>query len=199
MSKRSTRGLTAVEVIITIALFAIVATLLVGIFTRSVRISARESVNLELEQSCHFLLQQIEFDLTHSGISGISYLDETDWHGVSTNPIEDVTSEGSLAWKGFQILYFWDKNALSVSKEKYVSSDDPLPNPVRFSPEDMLAMAQDGIGQSTIGKRVTTFLVTNRSPDGTSRLVDLSVELERDMPNDKPRRYRLDSLVTVLN
>lgn len=200
MYRNNERGMTAVEAIIAIALFALVATLVVGIFTRSLRISAREAVNLELEQSCHFLLKQIEFDLTHSGVSGISYLDDTDWHGVAMNLIEDVTSEGSLAWQGSQVLYFWDKGKLTVTKELNVVSADPLPNPVKFTPDEMLGLAaQTSTAKAEIGKRVTLFQVTNRRPDGSSRLVDLSIELERDLPNDDRRRFRLDSLVTVLN
>jgi hypothetical protein len=192
--------MTAVEAIITLALFAVIATLLVGVFTRSLRISTRESVNLELEQSCHFLARQLEEDLTSSGISGISYLDTPEWHGVGINPIEDVTSEGTLAWQGTQILYFWEQRAESVYKQNLTTSTDPLANPIRFTPEALLGLAGGSLKErATIGEGVKVFLVTNRRADGTSRLVDVSVELERNLPNDEPRRFRLDCLMTILN
>lgn len=200
MSRRSHHGLSAVEAIITLALFAVVATLVMSVFTRSIRISARESVNLELEQTCHFLFRQVQQDLTSSGVSGLSYLETPDWHGVGIHSIEDITSEGTLAWSGTLRFYFWDKKTESLYKQNLTISPDPLANPIQFTPNELLGIAG---GTSTeraqIAERVKEFRVVNRKPGGNSRLVDVSVELERELPNDDTRRFRLDSLVTVLN
>jgi type II secretory pathway pseudopilin PulG len=200
MSRHSLRGLSAVEAIMTIALFAVIAVLLVGAFTRSLRISARESVNLEMEQTCHFLLQQVQHDLTQSGTSGISYLNDSQWHGVGINPIEDITSEGTLVWQGTQILYVWNRSKETLFKQNLATSKDPLANPVNFTPEEFAGLASNpSPTRAAIGERVKVFQVVNRRADGSGRLVDVAVELQRDLPNDGPRNFRLDRLVTVLN
>ncbi len=191
------RGLTVPETLVAISLFAVVGTLLVGILIRTMRISARESVYLELEQSCHFLLQRVERDLTHSGVSGISYLETSDASGVATNRIEDVTSEGTLAWSGEQTFYYWLKNDKTLWVRRVTTSPSPLTNPRRFSESEMTDMSnQPG---TPVGENVTEFEVLNRLPDGSSRLVDISIELLRQLPNDQPRRFRLEKLVTILN
>ena len=168
MSRSRTRGLTVPETLVAISLFAVVGTLLVGLLIRTMRISARESVYLELEQSCHFLLQKVERDLTQSGVSGISYLQTPDTSGVAANRIEDVTSEGTLAWSGEQTFYYWLKNERTLWVRRITTSSSPLPNPRRFSESELVTMTnQPG---TSIGENVTEFEVVNRLPDGSSRL-----------------------------
>lgn len=197
MISRLPRGLSVPEILISIALLAIVGTLLIGLLTRTMRISAREAVYLELEQSCHFLMQRVERDLTQSGVAGISYLSDSDTVGVAVNRIEDVTSEGTLAWSGEQIYYFWLKADRTLTAQRVPTSLAPLVNPRRFSESELVSMSsQPG---SVVGQNVTDFQATNRLPDGSSRLVDLAVELQRQLPNDQPRRFRLEKLVTILN
>lgn len=191
------RGLTVPETLVAISLFAVVGTLLVGLLIRTMRISARESVYLELEQSCHFLLQKVERDLTQSGVSGISYLQTPDTSGVAANRIEDVTSEGTLAWSGEQTFYYWLKNERTLWVRRITTSASPLANPRRFSESELINMTtQPG---TSVGENVTEFEVVNRLPDGSSRLVDVSVEVQRQLPNDQPRRFRLEKLITILN
>ena len=191
------RGLTVPETLVAISLFAVVGTLLVGLLIRTMRISARESVYLELEQSCHFLLQKVERDLTQSGVSGISYLQTPDTSGVAANRIEDVTSEGTLAWSGGQTFYYWLKNERTLWVRRITTSASPLANPRRFSESELINMTtQPG---TSVGENVTEFEVVNRLPDGSSRLVDVSVEVQRQLPNDQPRRFRLEKLITILN
>ena len=191
------RGLTVPETLVAISLFAVVGTLLVGLLIRTMRISARESVYLELEQSCHFLLQKVERDLTQSGVSGISYLQTPDTSGVAANRIEDVTSEGTLAWSGEQTFYYWLKNERTLWVRLITTSASPLANPRRFSESELINMTtQPG---TSVGENVTEFEVVNRLPDGSSRLVDVSVEVQRQLPNDQPRRFRLEKLITILN
>ena len=198
MSKDTrSRGLTVPETLVAISLFAVVGTLLVGLLIRTMRISARESVYLELEQSCHFLLQKVERDLTQSGVSGISYLQTPDTSGVATNRIEDVTSEGTLAWSGEQTFYYWLKNERTLWVRRITTSGSPLANPRRFTESELTSMTAQPA--TSIGENVTEFEVVNRLPDGTSRLVDVSVEVQRQLPNDQPRRFRLEKLVTILN
>lgn len=200
MSKRrwtQRRGLTVPETLVAISLFAVVGTLLVGLLIRTMRISARESVYLELEQSCHFLLQRVERDLTHSGVSGISYLQTSETSGVAANRIEDVTSEGTLAWSGEQTFYYWLKKERTLWVRLVTTSPSPLPNPRRFSENELVALTDQPA--TPIGENVTEFQVLNRLPDGSSRLVDVSIELQRQLPNDQPRRFRLEKLVTILN
>lgn len=195
--RRRTLGLTVPETLVAISLFAVVGTLLVGLLIRTMRISARESVYLELEQSCHFLLQKVERDLTQSGVSGISYLQTPDTSGVAANRIEDVTSEGTLAWSGEQTFYYWLKNERTLWVRRITTSASPLANPRRFTESELTNMTtQPG---TSVGENVTEFAVVNRLPDGSSRLVDVSVEVQRQLPNDQPRRFRLEKLVTILN
>mgnify|MGYP000489353088 FL=1 len=195
--RRRTLGLTVPETLVAISLFAVVGTLLVGLLIRTMRISARESVYLELEQSCHFLLQKVERDLTQSGVSGISYLQTPDTSGVAANRIEDVTSEGTLAWSGEQTFYYWLKNERTLWVRRITTSASPLANPRRFTESELTNMTtQHG---TSVGENVTEFAVVNRLPDGSSRLVDVSVEVQRQLPNDQPRRFRLEKLVTILN
>ena len=162
--RRRTLGLTVPETLVAISLFAVVGTLLVGLLIRTMRISARESVYLELEQSCHFLLQKVERDLTQSGVSGISYLQTPDTSGVAANRIEDVTSEGTLAWSGEQTFYYWLKNERTLWVRRITTSASPLANPRRFTESELTNMTtQPG---TSVGDNVTEFAVVNRLPDG---------------------------------
>jgi len=169
----------------------------VGFFVRGLRISKQEWVYLELEQSCHFLLQEIERTMTRSGVAGISYILSPGISGVAINEIEDITSEGNLAWEGTQSYFFWQQQSREVRKQKIVSSDSPQTNPRHFTSGELLGFTDNP--SSVIGKGVTKFRVANQQLDGSGRLVVLSIELERTLSNEKTRRSRLEKLITILN
>ena len=191
------KGLTAVELIVSMALFGVASLLMVSLFTRTTKISAHETARLQLEHSCFFLVQEVEEALKQSGVSGISYLEAPEYQAVATNPLEDVTSEGRLAWQGSQLFFFRQSDTKKVFKRLIRSSADPLPSPRRFTPDELRKLA--GVPSPPVAEGVTRFHITNRYPDGNSRLIDISVEMERHLPNQEPEQYRIDKVAVVMN
>ena len=199
--KVEVRGISLVEILVVMSLLTVITVLIGGLFSHSLRLSSREALTLEIEQSCHFLLQRIETDLQSSGTGGISYLKSEQWNGVAINPIEDVTSEGSLAWQNGQIFYLWNSQKQALFKSE--SKEDayaPLSNPKVFSPEELLSIAtSDFPRRAQIGEGVSDFSVVNQRPDGSGRVVTLSIEFTRLLPQEKERRFRLTKSLALLN
>lgn len=195
------RGLSLVEILVVMSLLGVITVLIAGLFSNSMRISAREAQTLEIEQSCHFLLQRIESDLQSSGTAGISYLSSEQWSGGAINPIEDVTSEGSLTWENRQIFYLWSSRQRALFKlERNGDSSILLSNPRVFSSEELLSIASSNSPESAqIGQGVSDFSLLNERPDGSGRVVTLSIEFTRLLPQEQERRFRLTKSLALLN
>ena len=195
------QGISLVEILVVIGLLSVITLLMASLFSGSLRISSREAVTLEIEQSCHFLLQRIESDLQSSGTAGISYLNSEQWNGVAINPIEDVTSEGSLTWRNGQIFYLWDSAKLALFKrERTGDTTTLLTNPQVYSTTELLNIATSvSADRAQIGEGVSDFSVVNQRPDGSGRVVTLSIEFTRQLPHEQERRFRLTKSLALLN
>lgn len=187
--------------LIVLAIVSIIAILLSRFLSTSLRISARETLTLEVEQTCHFLLNQVESALRNSGTAGISYLESPQWVGVAVNPTLDVTSEGDLVWAPHQTFFLWSPQQQALYKQvRHHPSALLLLTPARYSPTEMKAAAdENGRLGARIGRGVDDFQVKNERVDGSGRLIKLSIQLTRPVPNDLPRRFRLSRSMVLMN
>lgn len=185
-----------------IGLFAIVSAIAVMLLTRGMRLTARENAYIELEQTSHFLLQNVESDLLHSGISGVSYgpPGNSDYAVMAVNRVADVTAEGQLVWDGEQAAYLQHKPSKNL-KRLLINRGDPLnKTPRTLSPGDFDALtALPNPEVELVLDGVETFLVRNDRSDNSSRLVHIDLLLTRPAPGNEKRTYRVQKTIALRN
>jgi type II secretory pathway pseudopilin PulG len=203
---RLERGLSIVEILVVLGLLAIVSLLLATLFGHSLRVTARESALLELEQTSYFTLEKIEADLLESNLTGISLLEggPGEITGVAVNPIHDITSDGDLAWKGSSIIYFYLPDKESVYKLKYPSGIEQeaevQATSTRFTKTELLDLVQANKGRALrVTDGVKSFAIAPDDSTSGSRLLSLSITLERNIGETEERTFTLRKDVALRN
>lgn len=198
----TSRGLTLIEITVTLALSSILAYLVMSFLLKGSQLTARENGLLELEQSSHFLASKVEADLQNSGISGISYLASNSGsaEAVAMTPILDVTADGDLVWEDRIQAYAWRPDKQTLSRIEIKKSANILDNPIRLAPTDWAPLLSvDKSQSSVVAERMTFFSVRNRSTTNSSRLIDLALEISRDIPGLGTRKLRQERTIALRN
>ena len=201
-SRTPSRGLTLVEITVMLALSSILAYMIMSFLLKGTQLTARENGLLELEQSSHFLASKVEADLQSSGVAGISYLASTSGsaEAVALTPILDVTADGDLVWEDRIRAYAWRPDKQTLSRIEIKKSSNILNNPIRLEPTDWAPLLSVGSSQSSVvAERMTHFSVRNRSTTNASRLIDLALEISRDIPGLGTRKLRQERTIALRN
>ncbi len=201
-SRTTSRGLTLVEITVMLALSSILAYMIMSFLLKGTQLTARENGLLELEQSSHFLASKVEADLQSSGVAGISYLASTSGsaEAVALTPILDVTADGDLVWEDRIRAYAWRPDKQTLSRIEIKKSSNILNNPIRLEPTDWAPLLSVGSSQSSVvAERMTHFSVRNRSTTNASRLIDLALEISRDIPGLGTRKLRQERTIALRN
>ena len=201
-SRTTSRGLTLVEITVMLALSSILAYMIMSFLLKGTHLTARENGLLELEQSSHFLASKVEADLQSSGVAGISYLASTSGsaEAVALTPILDVTADGDLVWEDRIRAYAWRPDKQTLSRIEIKKSSNILNNPIRLEPTDWAPLLSVGSSQSSVvAERMTHFSVRNRSTTNASRLIDLALEISRDIPGLGTRKLRQERTIALRN
>lgn len=198
--------MTIIEILVALTIFGVISYLVATILGRSVQITARESALLELEQTCHFTLDKVEAALQKGTLASISVLNDPDagLHAFSVNPIEGITAEGELAWKGSNTIYYWDSEEQTLYKTKFPSGpDDSQPVravPNRLTSSELMEIISASDNQAVIvTEGVTGFQVTKNPPAESRRLFNISITLERNIGETKLREFTLEKEVALRN
>lgn len=201
-SRTTSRGLTLVEITVMLALSSILAYMIMSFLLKGTQLTARENGLLELEQSSHFLASKVEADLQSSGVAGISYLASTSGsaEAVALTPILDVTADGDLVWEDRIRAYAWRPDKQTLSRIEIKKSSNILNNPIRLEPTDWAPLLSVGSSQSSVvAERMTHFSIRNRSTTNASRLIDLALEISRDIPGLGTRKLRQERTIALRN
>ncbi|HIB69880.1 MAG TPA: hypothetical protein EYO33_33595 [Phycisphaerales bacterium] len=185
-----------------LALSSILAYMIMSFLLKGTQLTARENGLLELEQSSHFLASKVEADLQSSGVAGISYLASTSGsaEAVALTPILDVTADGDLVWEDRIRAYAWRPDKQTLSRIEIKKSSNILNNPIRLEPTDWAPLLSVGSSQSSVvAERMTHFSIRNRSTTNASRLIDLALEISRDIPGLGTRKLRQERTIALRN
>jgi len=198
--------MTIIEILVALTIFGVISYLVATILGRSVQITARESALLELEQTCHFTVDKVEAALQKGALASISVLNDPagGLHAFSVNPIEGITAEGELAWKGSNTIYYWNAEEHTLYKTKFPPGPDDS-QPVRAAPNrltssELMEVISASDNQAvTVTEGVTGFQVTKSPPTESERLFNISITLERNIGETKLREFTLEKEVALRN
>jgi prepilin-type N-terminal cleavage/methylation domain-containing protein len=143
----SQTGMTLLETIISVAIFSVVGTILVAIFSFSTKAWLKISETVELKNSGNLILSRLENELSASNISSVEvivYPEKTDNSAISFLSASNgdyqaaPDSSGQIQWKKFIIFYlepdtkfsqdgYYQLCSKEVSLGDYTSSTDKNP------------------------------------------------------------------------
>lgn len=203
MSRGLARGLSLVEVLIGLALVGVVLFLVARLLGVALSTSARESALIEMEQTALVALQRIEKDLQKTSAGGVSYLPKqpNQVSGVAINPIDDVSADGNLAWLDRVAIFHWDPNDQVLSRTSVLGlSAISLSVPVSLTePQIRSLLARPDRASGVIGNGVSDFEARPGVVLGSSPVVHLEVVLQRTLPRQGLRNFRMSRQVTLRN
>jgi prepilin-type N-terminal cleavage/methylation domain-containing protein len=194
-------GFSLTEIVVAMAILGLITLLLAGLFGNTLRLTAREGAIVELEQTCHFLMEKINAEIQQSGVAGLSFLNPKDGaQALAINPLLDVTSEGRVTWQNRQLIYAWNPNGMTLQKFSNSEPSSSLSQPTVFTSaelEELILKSQ--ARAATIATGVTFFQVKNERSDGSSRIVDVTIELTRNVPQNGNRVCRAHETIALRN
>ena len=190
------RGLTVVEILIGLTLFSILSILITFAFTRAAQLTSRENAILEIEQSAHFIVRDLEEKLLSSGISGISYFtrDDSPYEGCAISKISDISNEGNLVWENDKTVYYWESSENSLYKARLARSGlSKLPPPLASA--DLSGLSSSSM---KMGDDISEFSVTNERSDDSGRLVRIILQKESSSEGSTThRKYQIDKTIDL--
>ena len=111
------RGLSLVELLIAVGLFAILASLLSGVFASSMRSYSGTSERVHLMQLATIAVEKIRADLGQTTVEGVTILNPTtDRQLIVLQKLVNITSSGTPALADQLIIYEWAGQQLRQSE-----------------------------------------------------------------------------------
>ena len=116
MRNRNQVGLSLVEALIALSLFATIAAILANVFGSAMRSYGQTSERVHLMQLATVALEKLRADLSQTSVEGVTILDPSAVRQlVVVHKIEDVDSSGTPALSDRLIIYQWAGERLSQS------------------------------------------------------------------------------------
>jgi prepilin-type N-terminal cleavage/methylation domain-containing protein len=198
------RGLTLIELLVTIALAGLVLTLFVWFLVTTSQLTEQGTARVELQQSAILSALKMERDLRRSAKEAITLFPSppvsSDPRVVAMVPIADIDSSGQKIWEQEVIAYHWTSSSKELHRREWppkvspgAFSTDPLPtnSPTRLDDGDMQALATEQ------GQRLA-YGVEDFVAKWVGDAVSIRVVVERDVSGKQaPLRFEFEKVVAL--
>ena len=152
-----------VEVLIVAGLLAMLATLFIWFMIPSLRLTAQQSVRIELQQQASIALNKLTTDLRKTSATGVSLGVDS----LGLNMIEGVTEKGKQIWADEVVVYYRDVSLKRLFRKVYPPAPpalnlpfNPL-RPTRVSPSELASLAAANGKERSVAQHVEIFEIAH--------------------------------------
>lgn len=192
-----------VEVLIVAGLLALLGTLFTWFMIPSLRLTAQQSVRIELQQQATIALAKLTADLRQTSATGVSLGVDS----MALNLIEGVTDEGKQIWADEVVVYYRDASLKRLFRKVYPPAPpalnlpfNPL-RPTRVSPSELASLATSNGQERSAAQNVEVFEIAHSGEgDNLQAPLTLRLVLTRGVSQkDEDESFEIVSMVALRN
>lgn len=172
-TRRSSAGMSIVEVMVLAAVTLVLVGLLAQIFIVATRRTEDSRVRVDLQQNGLSVLRSLERDLALTSVQSLTVFDGTPY-ALALTRISHWNANPGVNWEKKQMIYVFDKSEKTLTFETYPPKAPAFADelteftPYRPTPGELLAVATTQGGQERIlSSSIEEFRLTDRNGSTT--------------------------------